>query len=900
LQPFSLFSAGPIAYDPNMMVRLTIFGALLVGVAIAADPPTPAELQQAVRDLGADEFTVREKATSLLWSAGRAAEPLLREALRSTDAEVVARARDLLDKIPYGVTPESPRQFMALVARARAASPSAWPEIVREMIEDGPGGLELARSLAEKQDGARRVIFLRGIDKEGWRAAPRMIRAGDFAGAGRVLERAAAWHAAAEGGDVSVIRHYAVFARLRGELDKAIAAWQRRAVGPGGTDGFLDDGEPGGAGAAPVLFFLAKAKGDTAAAVKHAEASKRGVLIESARFDAGEWAKLVNTPAPDRMGQTILEAGLKMMYARMAGPVEAAAAARAEFAKAADDNKDNSYDAWLAVRAVMFDGRPADALAMIETVPSPQGLIARGEITAQIGKPAEALKLLADPKIQPGFRLFQTAAQARVLALTGQREKLVERLAEMKRDRYTNSLDRIPAGELVEWLVAVGRDSDAADHAAALLAGNAPDVFPKMFPRTPLAGEAWHSYYRSTAPTEAVRDVLFKSVALCDGRLNEPGRRATFDAAVGWARSRPTGERAKLLRGFAEAAFHAGWDDVAQGLLADAAAHDAPAAHLQLGDLHAANGRWAEAAAAYAKAADSDAYAALANALAGAARVRAGDAAAGTRLLQISRMITLGDEAARAKLYEELAKRASTLDGLTDEVRLHRTLIVDLSFPGSNDARNALSRNCQDSAMFANHAAARKANEQFLVRMLRTNAYFKENSGYLNVLHRIKMIEAQEALAAGDVPGVLRRAAEAHDTLPTTPTLAIELVPALDKLGKKAEADECYARVAKRLDALIGEFPASDYYLGQRALLAVRCRRDLPAARDWAKKSVTLAPEILAHREVLAEANLQNGDGPAAAAALRAALARQPRNAYLKKLLARAEAGDPKAPLPER
>jgi HEAT repeat protein len=62
--------------------------------------PDAKQLKKLIRDLGADEFSVREKATQSLSDIGRPALPALREALQqSIDAEVRQRARRIMDSI---------------------------------------------------------------------------------------------------------------------------------------------------------------------------------------------------------------------------------------------------------------------------------------------------------------------------------------------------------------------------------------------------------------------------------------------------------------------------------------------------------------------------------------------------------------------------------------------------------------------------------------------------------------------------------------------------------------------------------------------------------------------------------------------------------------------------------
>lgn len=64
-----------------------------------AGSPDANQIKNLIRELGSDEFEVREKATKALSEIGRAALPALRQALESTDAEVRQRARHIMDAI---------------------------------------------------------------------------------------------------------------------------------------------------------------------------------------------------------------------------------------------------------------------------------------------------------------------------------------------------------------------------------------------------------------------------------------------------------------------------------------------------------------------------------------------------------------------------------------------------------------------------------------------------------------------------------------------------------------------------------------------------------------------------------------------------------------------------------
>jgi hypothetical protein len=74
-----------------------------------------------IGQLGDDSFEVREKASSGLVAVGTAAEPMLREAAKSTDVEVARRAEDCLRIIKHGTGAVLPMAVARMVARRKPA-----------------------------------------------------------------------------------------------------------------------------------------------------------------------------------------------------------------------------------------------------------------------------------------------------------------------------------------------------------------------------------------------------------------------------------------------------------------------------------------------------------------------------------------------------------------------------------------------------------------------------------------------------------------------------------------------------------------------------------------------------------------------------------------------------------
>jgi HEAT repeat protein len=63
------------------------------------ESPDTKQIKKLIQELGADDFSVREKASKNLTAIGRAALPALREALHCNDLEVRQRARHIMDAI---------------------------------------------------------------------------------------------------------------------------------------------------------------------------------------------------------------------------------------------------------------------------------------------------------------------------------------------------------------------------------------------------------------------------------------------------------------------------------------------------------------------------------------------------------------------------------------------------------------------------------------------------------------------------------------------------------------------------------------------------------------------------------------------------------------------------------
>ncbi len=100
------------AYSLALLVSLASWGQ---ADAPATTAPTPAEIEAAIKQLGAEEFEDRERATAILVNAGEAARAAAESAAKSTDPEVALRAKIVLKRLDSGIRPGTPPELVALI-----------------------------------------------------------------------------------------------------------------------------------------------------------------------------------------------------------------------------------------------------------------------------------------------------------------------------------------------------------------------------------------------------------------------------------------------------------------------------------------------------------------------------------------------------------------------------------------------------------------------------------------------------------------------------------------------------------------------------------------------------------------------------------------------------------------
>jgi tetratricopeptide (TPR) repeat protein len=881
-----------------LLLALPIVFLTVLAAAAPVEKPTAQQIAQWVQQLGDNKFSVREQASKKLWAAGSAAESALEEALKSDDAEVVRRARDILDKFKWGIYPDTPADTVALIRAYQAADNNRRLEILPALLQGGPAGLQAVLKIVrnEKDDNQRKALG-RSVSNELPAAMPRVVEHDAYEKFETLLE------IGHESGSIKN-NQYTAYWLLRGKLDERIAHFRS-----------LLTKNPNEERYAETLVYLHRAKGDLAEARKAAEKTKRDDLLEGILYEAADWKALAARPVPANEGDPE-KWGYRAAYARLAGDQKAFESAVSELRKFADANEPREFRVFVAAKALLLNDRPRDGLAMLGAAVGLKALrfqilSMRFEILCAQLKYDQAMKVIEEGRPAESTAQKQLEVlKARTLYLLGDKDKaqaLFARLAGEIKD----GVDPDWVSSLLETEYKIGLKDLAFEHCARALSAALPGnvkkqgqgvYLSKLFPKQSEAAEEWwellrqkHKGETNAATLKRLRDLMAGKVAAKEVKTwIEEAERAL-------SAPKPEVNPALRRRALAEAAATAGLDDMAVSLLEKA---DTPEALLRLGDLLAGKKQWEKVAERYrqawrksvtpdsprlsAKAADP-----LPLYLAGDALVKAGQEKEGKKLIEQAHWMSLGDVKARFAFLRVLAERGHTEAAARETELLRRVSDPNTYYSGADLRRLALAAVARKE-----YFKAADGFEQSMLRCLHLYTNFVQNGAYAAVPSQVHQLRATGLLAAGKLDEASKHIDMALDYSPGNVDLPIKLVPELERRGHKKEATALFERSFGAYDKVCRDYPRCSWAHNSAAWLCACCRRNLDKGLEHSKKAVELAPDNAGYLDTLAEIHFQRGDKDKAVALQKRAIELDPKKPYFRKQLKRLEAGDPSAERP--
>lgn len=916
---------------------MATFPCLVVCVCVAAPPTatvqTPPAPEQLVRELGSPRFTVRERATDALWRLGEKARPALNAALRSDDPEVRDRAHQVLTRFDAGIFPDTPADVRKHIDEFRSGNLESQKKAVTAMVRIGATAAPTLRALLTSSvtPGSRAVVFehLASVLR---REVPRMLLAGKEDDAETVLALAALGSAHAS------LLDYTVFVRQRGRVNEVIARLEAtRAAG----------GEAGDI-AARVLVFAYRAAGDGKKATSTARTllaaqdtpDTRGVqpnrrIYESLLEDLGAWSVLADQP----ILQANSEPGLRAFRLRLAGrnfeadallhdQTEAGPAAVSTYRGSPVDDP---------TLALMANGRALDGIARLRTFHNAPHVLA-DVLSARLEFRAALDLLAADTQLDDAtgldvayLRQLYGTRRGRLLAQLGQRDeaaKVFEKVAGQVTPGNTYAIT-----QLVRYEVRSGRADSACEHLGTYLAAVArnegrlfpsaggQDSFEVLFDVDADAARYWwETLYAHRADGESpgkvmrrVRELLAGKSTQADldraltaagppGPSTAPEAKAMAVAAALRANGKTTDAITELTRYADQLGPPSDDPDDADDDRPNSAASRSWVFGIderfrfwvELGDLLTEQGKHAEAASRFEQGWQWYPDNPVLLYLSGKARVAAGDTKEGMRRLDLAHWVGLGNARIRGRFLEELIDR-----GDTAAVRRERDLVREAGWVADNYLGNVWNQVARASLVLKDYPAAADAHRRAIHYLLRTpSVSYVEGYAYLTVPQSVRSSEARGLIAAGKVEEGLAVVRECLTVMPGNSDLAIGVVPDLEKLGRKADADAVFRRVWDAYNGVLKDHPESAWAMASAAWLAAGCRRELDQAVRFAEKAVEWEPSTRGNRETLAEVHFRRGERAKATAIMADLVAGNRHSHHYKRQLERYRTAAFDSPLP--
>lgn len=830
----------PLSRAPLLLTALCL-------LALAAPAPSEplANLPQAVAQLGAEEFQLREQASHWLWSQGAAAIPTLKAAVTHPDAEVRLRARVILDKLELGITPDSPPDIYPKIDRFRRGDVSAKLRSLQELIAQKQ--IDLAIRLTEGEPpGDDRNQLYNYLAGQFPQLVGDAVRSGNLDLAEKLLLPGSAVE--------TQLERLAAFYRLTGRLGDRLTAAKTAFAAQPSSDNALR------------LFWFARAQGDVELAsaalpqVSNARL-KFAYYLEQADYRAALQVLDDPTLALQPLEKITLRAGLQ----HRAGDAQAATAALDQIPALLANS---TSDTWQAAEAYFAAERPKEALNLLhKTIPAAafyyhfyrheyEQAFALAQITP--GKKLDRAWLAGLPEgglVKTQMLIGrETYARdiARALHYVGRLEEakaICDALREEARKPSSTAWNALVHGEVL-----MGERKQAlADASEALASGRTTaDAILNHFYADDKKKQSLLRYFyvqlaRGGWPKSEVLPVLDR--VLLGHKLQTPDEKrlqaslATLQIEASHTALLQLGELA-LVRGERPAALD---------LFSKAVSAGSTEAAVRLGDLAAEDQRWDEAAKWYATAYEKIDGWIYVRYLHGRALEKSGRVEEGRKQQQLAEMLALSPTS-RYSLAFSLRER-----NLSAEAAQQLELSLFTASPTTNAAQSAgqllgnmiYKEDPQRSAILW---------DRWQLSMLQTNFNYTLHESYLNdptVIHRARAVALQRA---GKQAAAAEEFLRALDFAPGNIRIVEEAVLQFDAAGAKVEADRIYDRCAATYGAIINSYPQSSVHRRFLALLSARTKRRLDDALVWAKESVALRPDLGTCYETLAEVHFARGE----------------------------------------
>ncbi|MCE9562581.1 MAG: tetratricopeptide repeat protein [Planctomycetes bacterium] len=903
-----------------------------------ADPPVPT-IEELVSDLGHPAYSAREKAQRELWKRGDIAIPALERVLNDENPEVVRRARELLDKFSWGVRPDTPAEVLKLLRQFQVGdqNPQKSAEVrksaIIELLKHGTAGILVAKALLRKPfaDDVRAQV-IEQVTTLLRREVPLLLFAGKTDEAAELI----ALHTVGTGPQGA--SDYAVFQVLRGNLPAAITTCEAGVKAENQT-----------ANQKLILAHLYRASGDwakaraTAADIPQPQGAPR--MVDLLREEEGDWDKLAETGYGGELNHPD---AVRLSLLRLAGKQKQFDQEAKDLAKAANELA-SAEEVFETVVALFCNNRADEATKILLERKQNLGLL--GEVLIQRLQYKEALDLAGGKERSAKEKLEFNLRRARILMHIGRRSDAIQLFGSVfeglrkppAEDDEDSGTSIMSVRSLLRTEMRVGLKDLAAEHAALFLtqgifrrhqhAATGESAFELLFNQDATSGEAlFEALRQKKIPGNEPGPTMVRVRELLVGKANKTAVDEALKALRGMkeeeifstegrpAIGRPVSAvvsskqfqsrqqlaiaavcRAANRDADAEAAYKAATELATESADLGGArswvygTSDAYVPFVEWGDFLFDRGRYHEASERYLAGWKKFPEQPLLMFLSGKALVKAGNIKEGERRIELSHWVSLGQERIRGRFLDELVRRG---EGKT--AKRETDLVLRACWCRDHYFGNVMNQAAHATSLVKDFATAAHCSQRSLLVLMKTpGMYYVETSAYMIVPHDVLIYRTRAALAAGKLDEAMASARAALAVTPGHLVLVSGMVPALEKLGKKADADELFGIAWRAYEKVLADFPDSPSARNGLATLSANCRRDLDKGLKYAREAVKADPGSVTYRESLAEVLFRSGDRDKAVEVLTTLTAEDPRNPLYRRQLVRYRTGAVDSPKPE-
>jgi len=812
-------------------------------VAGEAAEKAAVDVDELVRRLGDDSWSVRDRATRDLWAMGDKALDALRRAMLSEDPEVVRRARDLADKIDLGLLPDTPEEIAELVRSYLVADDRVKSTIVRRLI-GAKGWRQVLKLYGRETNQDVRKSTRSYVDAAVLRAAREALADGDAEAALGFLEMAP--------NDARGLAAWAAFHAARGSARDEL----ERMRGVRGATG------------AQRRMALLRALGDLPGAACEAESAGEPEIAAAMHLLEGDPVPWLRNSGTDVVDVQFREAYVRWAVKRWETGTDDSQivdSVRQACRVAGED------DLLGGVSVLFAMGDPAPAEKWFEKL-SPRSAALYYDSIEKFGDFLRVMGL--DPE-KPDYRAWTEKRIARMLAdpdhTDDEREELSLLCGVLEARGWGGEveswiggyLDALAKKEPEVFLDVLGRlmvygINTASMSAAVRFVGEDPDRWEQVAAEivqysgsfAPGGGDEdapkWISGQTKDLPAAQRLRVLMSLIGFLPGetklRAEWIGRlRKVAEAAQGDERGRLLGMLLDIIRVGGEFAPAL---EVARELAKDRPDHPQFGYYLLL---LSAGGEWQEAVDAWRKRVEVAPYSPLSRAYLAAALRRTGRGDEARREETALGAMALADGATCVGIGQAYASAGD----FERAAKWWRRVLLEAP-PRSSPWFQALELMRTEYLEQRDWNAAAALCEAMVAEQLAGSSIFASPVYKLRARFDADFARAMNMLPK-DRKGALRLIEKCDGLLPTDGSIADYFLPALRDAGLRAEHDRYFERAWKSLDAAARKFPDAENTHNTMAWIAARAGLRLDEAARHIDRALAGKPNQAAYLDTRAE-----------------------------------------------